>query len=68
MILGAMQEGVLLFDAHQDAAFANVALERHLGARPDSIGHLYPIDLREMVRRVGHHLGPATIEIERSAP
>ena len=68
LILDAMQEGVLLFDADQDTAFANAALERHFGSRPSSIAQLYPLDVREMVRGVISASQPATVEVERSAP
>ena len=42
LILGSMQEGVLLFDGAGNTAFANAALEQHLGGRPDGISQLYP--------------------------
>jgi two-component system sensor histidine kinase SenX3 len=68
LILGSMQEGVLLFDASLETAFANDALERHLGSRPVSVGQLFPPDLREAVRRVATSSEAATLEVERSAP
>jgi signal transduction histidine kinase len=68
LILASMQEGVLLFDQGLETAFANAALERHLGARPASAAQLYPIDVREIVRRVASSSEPATVEVERSAP
>jgi two-component system sensor histidine kinase SenX3 len=71
LILGSMQEGVLLFDASLETAFANDALERHLGSRPEAAGQLFPPDLREAVRRVAASSDtstePDTLEIERSA-
>jgi two-component system phosphate regulon sensor histidine kinase PhoR len=68
LILASMQEGVLLLDQRLETAFANAALERHLGARPASAAQLYPIDVREIVRRVASSSEPATVEVERSAP
>ena len=68
LILGSMQEGVLLFDASLETAFANDALERHLGSRPASVGQLFPPDLREAVRRVAMSSETVTLEVERSAP
>ncbi len=68
LILEAMQEGVLLFDADQSIAFANAALTQHLGSRPVAISNLFPLDLREMVRRVATSGEAATIEVERTSP
>jgi signal transduction histidine kinase len=68
LILASMQEGVLLLDQRLETAFANAALERHLGARPASAAQLYPIYVREIVRRVASSSEPATVEVERSAP
>jgi signal transduction histidine kinase len=68
LILASMQEGVLLFDPALETAFANEALEHHLGGRPDSASHLYPLDLREAVRHVASSSSPITVEVERSAP
>jgi two-component system sensor histidine kinase SenX3 len=68
LILGSMQEGVLLFDSSLETAFANDALQRHLGSRPGSVGQLFPPDLREAVRRVATSSQTLTLEVERSAP
>src|SRR5215204_6474243 len=68
LILGSMQEGVLLFDASLETAFANDALERHLRSRPGSVGQLFPPDLREAVRRVATSTDIVTLDVERSAP
>ncbi|MGH2629529.1 MAG: sensor histidine kinase, partial [Actinomycetota bacterium] len=68
LILGAMQEGVLLFDADQRTAFANAALEQHLGSRPAAVSNLFPLDLREMVREVVASGRAATVDVQRSSP
>ena len=68
LILRSMQEGVLLFDSEHDTAFANAALERHLGTRPDSVDLLYPVDLREAVRGVASSAQAVIVEVERTAP
>ncbi len=52
LILSSMQDGVLLVDPKGATAFANVALERHLGRRPASIGAVVP-DLAARRRRAG---------------
>jgi signal transduction histidine kinase len=67
LILGSMHDGVLLLDGQGSTAFANAALERHLGSRPTGIGQLYPPALREMIREVPAG-GPGTTEIERDDP
>ena len=68
LILGSMQEGVLLFDGKGETAFSNAALGRHLGSTPTGVGHLYPPALREAIRGVAEHGIPATIELERDDP
>jgi signal transduction histidine kinase len=68
LILGSMQEGVLLFDGGGGTAFANAALERHLGSRPVASGQLYPPSLRGLIGDVAERHEPATIEIERDDP
>jgi two-component system sensor histidine kinase SenX3 len=68
LILDSMQEGVLLLDPKLDTAFANVALDRHLGSSPPSVAQLYPMDLREAVRQVASSSVAMTVEVERAAP
>jgi signal transduction histidine kinase len=68
LILGTMQEGVLLFDGGWRTAFANEALERHLAGRPTAVAQLYPPALREMVKEVSEHRRASTIELERTEP
>jgi two-component system, OmpR family, sensor histidine kinase SenX3 len=68
LILGSMQEGVLLFDGSGDAAFANEAVERHLGGHPSVVSHLYPPALRDAARRAGADHLVQTAEFERSEP
>lgn len=67
-ILGSMQEGVLLFDGDWRTAFANQAIEQHLGARPGSLAQVYPPSLRETVRRVAEAERVEVAEIETGAP
>jgi signal transduction histidine kinase len=68
LILGSMQEGVLLVDGAGNLAFANAALERHLGSRSTSVAQLYPPSLRTLIRTVDETHDPATIELERDDP
>jgi two-component system, OmpR family, sensor histidine kinase SenX3 len=68
LILGSMQEGVLLLNAHLDTAFANEALARHLGGRPSSAAQLFPVDLREAVHRVAETSETMNLEVELTSP
>lgn len=68
LILDSMQEGVLLLDAALETAFANAALERHIGSRPKSVTELFPVALREAVRKVATSTAPITVETELSVP
>ena len=68
LILGSMMEGVLLFDGGWRAAFANAALEEHLGSRPTAVAQLYPPVLRETIKHVATAREVSTIEFERDDP
>ena len=63
-----MQDGVLLFDGAQRTVFANDALGRLLGSRPEALGQLLPASLRQTVRRVIQNSGPEITEIEVGSP
>jgi two-component system, OmpR family, sensor histidine kinase SenX3 len=68
LILGSMQEGVLLFDADGRSAFANAALVRHLGTDPDSTGQLFPVALRHAVARTVESAEPTVVDVEVGSP
>jgi signal transduction histidine kinase len=67
-ILGSMQEGVLLFGSDWRTAFANRAIEQHLGSRPETLAQVYPPSLRETIRRVAETERVEVAEIETGAP
>lgn len=67
-ILGSMQDGVLLFDGGWRTAFANEALEHHLGSRPEALTQVFPPSLRETIRRVAETKRVEVAEIETGAP
>ncbi len=67
-ILSAMQEGVLLFDGGWRTVFANDALARHLGARPEALSQVFPAGLRETIRRVAESGHSETGEFEIGDP
>jgi signal transduction histidine kinase len=62
-ILTAMVEGVLLLGPDGSTAFANPALDRHLGGRPAGIGELFPARLREAAAAP-----PVVVEVELDNP
>jgi signal transduction histidine kinase len=68
LTLGSMQEGVLLMDGSGRTAFANDALARHLGARPEALSQLYPPSVREMAGEVARTRKPGSIETESGTP
>ncbi|MEO8477638.1 MAG: ATP-binding protein [Actinomycetota bacterium] len=68
LILGTMQEGVLLLDGGWRTEFANDALERHLGNRPAALAQIFPLGARETVRAAAEERRPVTIEIEVGTP
>jgi two-component system sensor histidine kinase SenX3 len=63
-----MQDGVLLFDGEWQTAFANQALEHHLGARPNTLGQVYPPSLRVAIQRASETEQIEVAEIETGAP
>ena len=63
-----MQDGVLLFDGEWQTAFANQALEHHLGARPHTLGQVYPPSLRGAIKRASETEQVEVTEIETGAP
>jgi signal transduction histidine kinase len=68
LILGSMQEGILLFDGDLQAAFANDALEQHLRARPASVQQLFPLPARDLVERVSTSREAESAEVEFGSP
>ncbi len=52
-VLGAMQEGVVLFDTRGGVRFSNPAAERHLPSLPATSGSLLPLGLRDAVASAG---------------
>jgi len=64
LILTSMQDGVLLLDSQGRTAFTNDALERHLGTRPSSVAHLFPMAVRDLAGRAAADAnGSALVEV-----
>lgn len=67
-ILGSMKEGVLLLDGGWRTAFANDAIERHLGTRPEALAQVLPAGLRGMIRRTAETGHAEVAELETGSP
>ena len=67
-ILASMQDGVLLLDGEHRTVFANDALDRLLGSRPEALSQLLPAILRQVVRRVVETSGAEVTETEVGSP
>ena len=68
LILGSMQEGVLLFDRGWRLVYANDALQRHLGRRPAAIQQLLPVSAEQLVERVAGSGHPESAEVAYGTP
>ena len=68
VILGSMEDGILLFDREGRTVFANLSLERHLGTTPGGIDELRPEPLRGAARRAGYAGTALDVEVEMAAP
>jgi two-component system sensor histidine kinase SenX3 len=68
LILGSMEEGVLLFDRRGRTVFANAAAATHLGSTPAEAGALLPIDLQRAARRAGSLGEVVRVAVETGTP
>jgi signal transduction histidine kinase len=68
LILTSMEEGVLLFDRRERAVFANAAAASHLGAAPDDVAALLPIDLQKAARRAAYTGSVVRVMVETGTP
>jgi two-component system, OmpR family, sensor histidine kinase SenX3 len=68
LILGSMEEGVLLFDRRERTMFANAAAERHLSTIPADAGALLPTDLQKAARRAGYTGAVVRVAVETGTP
>jgi signal transduction histidine kinase len=68
LVLSSMLEGVILFDPDGNAAFANAAAERHLGAPPRAIAALLPLAVREAAHGAARERTGTTADAEVGAP
>jgi two-component system sensor histidine kinase SenX3 len=68
LILGSMEEGVLLLDSDGRRVFANDALGRHLRDTPDGIDALMPVELQRAAKRAGYTGATTYVEVETGVP
>ena len=68
LILSSMEEGVLLFDRHGRAVFANTPLVRHLGVSPSDVGSLLPLELQKAARGSAQSGAAVRLEVETGTP
>jgi len=68
LILGSMEEGVLLFDRRERTVFSNAAAESHLGTRPADVSALLPIDLQKASRRASYTGATVRAVVETGTP
>jgi len=68
LILSAMDEGVLLFDEDGTVAFANPAMERHLGSLPEAEGTVVPVAVRDAVSDARARRVAVQVEVETGIP
>ncbi len=63
-----MQDGVLLLDGGWRTVFANDAIDRHLGTRPEALAQLYPPGLRDLARKAADSRELLVAEVEIGVP
>jgi two-component system phosphate regulon sensor histidine kinase PhoR len=68
LILGSMEEGVLLFDRRERTVFSNAAAASHLGTTPLDVAALLPIDLQKASRRAGYTGAVVRAVVETGTP
>jgi two-component system sensor histidine kinase SenX3 len=68
LILRSMRDGILLVGGDGRTAYANPALETHLGGVPAGVGGLFPLALRTAVETAARTRRPETVEVEVNAP
>jgi signal transduction histidine kinase len=67
-ILASMEEGVLLLDSEGHRVFANEALGRHLGATPDSVDAMLPLEIQHAAKRAAFTGAITRAEADTGAP
>ena len=68
LVLGSMEEGVLLLDPDGRRVFANDALGRHLRDTPDGVDALMPVELQRAAKRAGYTGATTYVEVETGVP
>jgi two-component system sensor histidine kinase SenX3 len=68
LILGSMEEGVLLLDGGGRRVFANEAVGRHLRGTPTKLEELMPAEIQRAAKRAGYAGAVTHVEVEIGAP
>ncbi len=68
LILGSMQEGVLLLGSDGRRVFANEALARHLRDTPEGPEGVLPVELQHAATRAGYTGAITNAEVETGTP
>jgi signal transduction histidine kinase len=68
LILGSMEEGVLLLDGDGSRVFSNASLAEHLGSTPEDLATMTPTELQRAAKRAGYTGATTHVEIEVGAP
>ena len=66
--LSTMDDGVLLIGRDASVAFANDAMERHLGSTPASLDSVLPLALRTAIRESRERRQPTSVLVETGVP
>jgi signal transduction histidine kinase len=66
--LSTMDEGVLLIGRDASVAFANDAIDRHLGSTPASLDAVLPFALRTAIQESRTRREPTSVLVETGAP
>ena len=66
--LSTMDEGVLLIGRDGSVAFANDAIDRHLGSTPTSLDAVLPFALRTAIQESRTRREPTSVLVETGAP
>jgi signal transduction histidine kinase len=68
LVLGSLDDGVILWDRHGARVFANDAVRRPFPAVPTTVGSMLPVEFQRVVRRAGAEDTTISAEVEMGPP